>query len=564
MVSSQCPPAAFLDPEAFKADLVGRFKWSGGDNFRAVPRPNSLNATTHPLEPMPQSMATPPNVPPAINSPTPAAAAPKTDPEPLVTNLQLSSQAPNIVLLMGDDHGWHETGYSGHPHVLTPVLDEMAGSGLRLDRFYSAAPLCSPTRASVMTGRHPNRCGTFAPNWSIRPEEVTLAQILRRAGYACGHFGKWHLGPVKAESPTNPGAMGFDEWLSHDNFFELDPPLSHNGGPPQIHQGESSEVIVDAANRFISSARALGRPFFVVIWFGSPHEPYSGLDSDLALYNDLPESLQGQSAQITSHETGRPEEMRLDRVLRARFAEITAMDRAIGKLRQFLANEDVSDQTLLWYCGDNGAPVESRLASPLRGQKGLVYEGGVRVPAVLEWPDRFERARRISVQGVTSDMLPTLCDLTGLEPPGRPLDGISLVPAFDGEWEERPEPIRFWHFGGEVAKDAAPYIDPGLQIGSTPLVKSMEGRFTRNFENFHHPHIAERDFAGPRAVLEPGYKLVVDGAANAGHELFNMRTDQAEQNNIAADEPDTVDRLAADLRRWQESVLRSLTGADYA
>ena len=161
-------------------------------------------------------------------------------------------------------------------------------------------------------------------------------------------------------------------------------------------------------------------------------------------------------------------------------------------------------------------------------------------------------------------MLPTLCDLTGLEPAGRPLDGISLVPAFDGEWDERPEPIHFWHFGGEVAKDAAPYIDPGLQTGTTPLVKSMEGRFTRNFENFHHPHIAERDFAGPRAVLEPGYKLVVDGAANAGHELFNMRTDQAEQNNIAGDEPDTVDRLAADLRRWQESVLRSLTGADYA
>ena len=317
---------------------------------------------------MPQSMATPPHVPPAIKSPTPAAAAPKTDPEPLVTNRQLSSQAPNIVLLMGDDHGWHETGYSGHPHVLTPVLDEMAGSGLRLDRFYSAAPLCSPTRASVMTGRHPNRCGTFAPNWSIRPEEVTLAQILRRAGYACGHFGKWHLGPVKAGSPTNPGAMGFDEWLSHDNFFELDPPLSHNGGPPLIHQGESSEVVVDAANRFISGARALGRPFFVVIWFGSPHEPYSGLDSDLALYNDLPESLQGQSAQITSPETGRPEDIRLDRVLRARFAEITAMDRAIGKLRQFLANEGFarSDPALVLrgQRGTRGEPVGLPVAGP--------------------------------------------------------------------------------------------------------------------------------------------------------------------------------------------------------
>ena len=497
-------------------------------------------------------------------APPSAAAALEVASEPAPGAPASSSQFPNIVLLMGDDHGWHETGYGGHPYLHTPVLDEMAGAGLRFDRFYSAAPLCSPTRVSVLTGRHPNRCGTFSPNWSIRPEEITLAQILGRAGYACGHFGKWHLGPVKAGSPTNPGAMGFDEWLAHDNFFELDPPLSHNGAPPQVHPGEGSKVVVDAASRFISGARAAGHPFFVVIWFGSPHEPYSGLDRDLGLYDNLPASLREQSAPITSHETGLPEDMRLDRVLRARFAEITAMDRAIGDLRQSLAVEGIRDQTLLWYCGDNGAPVESRLASPLRGQKGLVYEGGVRVPAVLEWPGRFSNARRISVQGVTSDMLPTLCDITGLEPPDRPLDGVSLVPAFEGSWDERPEPIRFWHFGGDADEDAAPYIEPGLQIGTTPLVKSRDGLFTRNFENFHHPRIRKQDFTGPRAVLEPGYKLVVDGNEDSGQELFDMRTDQAEKVDIAADIPLAVDRLAADLRAWQESVLRSLTGADYA
>ena len=207
-----------------------------------------------------------------------------------------SASVPNIVLCMGDDHGWHETGYNGHPHVRTPVLDDMASTGLRLDRFYAAAPVCSPTRASVMTGRHPNRIGTFSANWSIRPQEITIAQILKDAGYACGHFGKWHLGPVKADSPTSPGAMGFEEWLSHDNFFEMDPYLSHNGGPPEKHEGESSKIIVDAARHFISTARAAGRPFFVVIWFGSPHEPYSGLDRDLGLYDDLPASLREQSA----------------------------------------------------------------------------------------------------------------------------------------------------------------------------------------------------------------------------------------------------------------------------
>src|SRR5437868_702350 len=133
---------------------------------------------------------------------------------------------PNIVLLMGDDHGWEETGYHGHPHVKTPALDEMAATGLRMDRFYSAHPSCSPTRGSFLTGRHPNRYGTFAPGWSLRPEEITIAHVLRKAGYQCGHFGKWHVGAVKAASPVCPGAMGFHQWLSHDNFFELNPSLS--------------------------------------------------------------------------------------------------------------------------------------------------------------------------------------------------------------------------------------------------------------------------------------------------------------------------------------------------
>jgi len=116
----------------------------------------------------------------------------------------------------------------------------MAANGLRLDRFYAAHPSCSPTRGSVLTGRHPNRYGTFSPNWSMRPEEVTIAHLLREAGYATGHFGKWHVGPVKAASPTNPGAMGFDEWLSYDNFFEMNPSLSRNGEAPTRFEGESS------------------------------------------------------------------------------------------------------------------------------------------------------------------------------------------------------------------------------------------------------------------------------------------------------------------------------------
>ena len=471
---------------------------------------------------------------------------------------------PNIVLLMGDDHGWHETGYNGHSHVKTPVLDEMAASGLRLDRFYSAAPVCSPTRGSVMTGRHPNRYGTFSANWSIRPEEIGIAQILSQAGYACGHFGKWHLGPVKADSPTNPGAFGFDEWLSHDNFFEMNPILSRNGAAPEKHEGESSQIVIDAAKRFIDKAKRDGRPFFAVIWFGSPHEPYSGLDADLQAYADLPESLQEESAGITSMETGLRTQVRLDKILQARYAEITAMDRAIGDLRDHLRGADLRSDTLLWYCSDNGAPSEARFSSPLRSSKGQVYEGGVRVPCVIEWPARIPEPMRSPVNSVTSDILPTLCELTGQSLPDRPLDGLSLVPVIDGAMQERPEPICFWRFEAGQADGGEPYIEATLQEGTTPLVKFMDGRLTRNFRNFHHPSVEEADFSGPRSVLDHRYKLVVDGGGAGTRELFDIRADPAESSDLAGSHADEVARLEAHLHEWQESVLHSLSGGDYS
>ena len=227
-----------------------------------------------------------------------------------------AAERPNIILLMGDDHGWEETGYNGHAHVRTPVLDEMAATGLRLDRFYAAHPNCSPTRRSVLTERHPIRYGTFSPNLSMRPEEITIAHLLGKAGYATAHFGKWHLGPVKAASPTSPGAMGFDEWLSHDNLFELNPSLSRNGGPLLRFEGESSEIIIEETIRFIGKSQQSGKPFLAVVWFGSPHEPYSGLEKDLALYDNLPEKYAKTTVLLTSNETGGPVRRPLRDVMR--------------------------------------------------------------------------------------------------------------------------------------------------------------------------------------------------------------------------------------------------------
>jgi len=468
---------------------------------------------------------------------------------------------PHIVLLMGDDHGWEETGYNGHPYVKTPVLDEMAASGIRLDRFYTASPVCSPTRGSVLTGRHPNRYGTFTPNWSIRPEEVTVAQILSGEGYATGHFGKWHLGPVKADSPTNPGAMGFDEWLSHDNFFELDPTLSRNGAEPEKFEGESSQIVVDEAMRFMEKEAAAGKPTFTVVWFGSPHEPYAGLPEDLALYDDLPEKYADETTRLTSLETGLPTERPLRDVLRDRYAEITAMDRAIGSMRERLGELGLRDDTILWYCGDNGTPGGVNVASPLRGAKGDVYDGGTRVPGLIEWPGQITVPRASSVNSVTSDILPTLCAIVEAPMPERPLDGVSLAPLLAGEME-RAEPIEFWSYdaGHETKTKREPYIDPALQVGTTPLAKQMNGAYTRTFRNLKHPEIEDADFGGRKSIIDGRYKLVV---ADGARELYDLQDDEAETRNVIEEHAEIATELEERLVAWQRSVLESLTGADY-
>ncbi|MBD3675821.1 MAG: sulfatase-like hydrolase/transferase [Planctomycetaceae bacterium] len=476
---------------------------------------------------------------------------------------------PNIILMMGDDHGWEETGYNGHPYVKTPVLDEMARTGLRLDRFHSGHSSCSPTRGSFLTGRHPNRYGTFTPGCSLRPEEITMAQLLKTAGYTTAHFGKWHLGPVKKSSPTNPHEMGFDHYISHDNFFELNPQFSINGGPPTLFEGESSEILIDETIKFIEQTESDRKPFLIVVWFGSPHEPYQGLPKDLALYDELPAKYPDQMVRLTSNETGKQTQRPLGDVLRERYAEITAMDRSIGTLRDYLKQHDLRDNTLLFYCGDNGTPRSGVLSYPLRnktlsGQKAQIYSGGTRVPGLIEWPDRIPSPRVSAVNTVTSDLLPTVCEIANVELPQRPLDGINLVPLLDGKMSERPEPIGFWHYNLRRDSKNDPYIAPELQTGTTPLVKLSGGIPTRNFRNYKHPSISPGDYGGDRSMVDNRYKLILKGdAEDPKRELYDMREDPAETTNLAEKHPEIANRLQNTLKEWQDSVLESLTGQDY-
>src|SRR4051812_3014561 len=230
----------------------------------------------------------------------------------------VAQDRPNIVLVMADDQGWGDMAYNGHPHLKTPNFDALAREGLRFDHFHAAAPVCSPTRGSVMTGRHPNRFGCFQWGHPLRPQETTLAQVLRGAGYRTGHFGKWHLGSMQKDGLANPGASGFDHWVSSPNFFDLDPILSDRGKAVPF-KGDSSDVTVDVALRFIRDAATKRQPFLAVVWFGSPHDPHRALESDRKPYADLPPGLQNF------------------------YGEITAMDRAFGKLRQTLADLGLRD-----------------------------------------------------------------------------------------------------------------------------------------------------------------------------------------------------------------------------
>lgn len=442
----------------------------------------------------------------------------------------------HIVLCIADDLGWHETGYQGHALLRTPVLDGMAARGLRFDRFYSGAALCAPTRGSVMTGRNANRFGDFAPNWSIRPEEITIAALLRKRGYVNGYFGKWHLGPVRAGSPTNPGAMGFDEWLAHDNFYGHSPLLSRNGADPRRVNGESSEGVAREAVRFLKEKAGAGKRTFTVLAFGSPHEPYTPTDDDIVPYHG-----------------------KVSERLAERFAEISAMDRAMGYLRDGIREAGIAENTLVWFISDNGTPVPDRDRSPLRGAKGSYYEGGIRVPAIVEWPARIRSPRRTGMRAVTSDILPTLCELTGVTPPERPLDGISLRPLFDGTMEDRPGPICFWGYdvARELRENPEPYLPAAAQTGNIPTAKVPY----IIFRNLKHPRPRTADFGGVAAITEARFKLYVPAKGPA--ELYDLEVDDGEANDLAASQPERVKAMRTALEDWQRSVERSLSGADY-
>jgi arylsulfatase A-like enzyme len=417
------------------------------------------------------------------------------------------AERPNIILCMTDDQGWGDVSYNGLTKIRTPNLDAMAAAGLRFDRFY-AQPSCSPTRAGLMTGRHSNRMGVFFPGMPIRTQERTIAQILQKGGYRTGHFGKWHLngvsGPgkvIKADDPCSPLRLGFDESFSVSNYFETDWTFSRNGVPEKT-TGDGSEVIVAEALKFIRKAAADRQPFFAVVWFGSPHIPHKPLPADLA--------AAGGSGY---------------------YGELLAVDRSIGTLRSGLRQADLSDNTLLWFNSDNGGwlqagkPNAHGTNKDLRGCKGQIWEGGIRVPCVIEWPAVIRKPAVTAVPAATLDIFPTLTEITGLKSDRPvPLDGVSLLPLIEGRMDRRPRPFGSWRFAGDA------------------------GKISSN--------------SGPAAWIDNRYKLVKPKSGQ--WELYDLTEDRSESNDLAAREPEVLERMKAELEAWQQSVIRSFKGEDHS
>lgn len=441
---------------------------------------------------------------------------------------------PNIILVMADDQGWADTGYNGHPFVQTPALDAMAHDGFVFDRFYAASPVCSPTRASVMTGRSPNRTKVTNYGRYMRPHEQTIAETLRAAGYVTGMFGKLHLGSGQPDSPCNPSGMGFDEWVIGLNYFDHNPYLSRNG-KIEHPNGKGSVIVMDEAIAFLQKYKDDARPMFAVIWFPSPHTPHQEVPDGPSLYDGKENA--------------------------GYYREVTLLDQQVGRLRGELRSMGIADDTILWYCSDNGGLFQE--TSGGRGKKGCIYEGGLRVPAIIEWPSRRLKGRT-AVPVSTCDMYPTLMAMVNLKPDHpHPLDGIDVGGIMAGTATKRSKPMGFWHnlqAGETVMSDRILNAIMDKQHAGAPLPHDPP-RMRKDVDEF--PQFPEDTATGHAAWNDWPWKL--HRIHGNRFELYNLTDDPMETTDLSQDPKHTqrFERMKNDLVAWMRSVVQSLNGMDY-
>jgi len=422
---------------------------------------------------------------------------------------------PNIVFVFADDWGWGDLSCYGHPYVKTPNLDRLAAQGTLFSQFYVCSGVCSPSRAAVMTGRFPAQWGIhghFAgvrqnadrgmPNW-LDPDAVTVTHLLQQSGYAVGHFGKWHLGSgVGAPSPYD---YGIDETKINVGNGPL---LDFTDVEAGTIRSRSSEVIIDETIDFIE--RNKNEPFFVQAWLNDTHAILDPTEEMMEPYNFFTANgLEGKHK-------GAP---------RIYYAAVTNADRHIGRLMDRLNELNLSDNTIFIFSADNG-PEDILIknashsgvgsSGPFRGRKRSLYEGGVRTPFIIRWPNGATAGRIDNNTPLCAvDLLPTFCNLAGVDIAGLEIDGEDMTAALRGESVHRKTPLMWeWRFNIH-----------GHCLHKSPMLSTREGDW--------------------KLMLNPDRSRI---------ELINIPQDPMELSNRAEHMPELVGQMADKVLAWQDTL----------
>lgn len=432
------------------------------------------------------------------------------------------AERPNIVIMLADDAGYSDFGCFGG-QAKTPNIDQLARDGMRFTDFHAAAPNCSPSRTGLLTGRYPSRVGVFSylpqpsngvPHPMHLPDsEITLAELLRDAGYRTAHVGKWHLSAYGTSQPQ-PLDQGFEysfgtssnaipSHLNPNNFYR-------NGKPLGEIKGYACQIVVDDAIRWLKDDSS-DDPFFLYVAFQEPHTPIASPPEMVAQYNE-----------------GKKRNEYL--------ANIQNLDDAAGRLMDALDELGHRENTLVLFTSDNGS-LHDASNGGFRGQKSMLFEGGIREPAVVRWPARIKPGRTSDATLNLVDLLPTICAITGTQTPtDRTIDGEDFSPLLAGKKWERKNPL-LWYFYRSIAGSGQ--RAQGM-TDQTPAGAFRKGDWVL-IGYLHHDQMPET-----HAMVPADMDFIRESKWNR-FELYNLRTDRAQQNDVANENRELVERLSKEM-----------------